>query len=371
MSKRSACPSKCSAAAARDGATRFPRARPTSTAPRSPSGRACSATSSSLSSGARANRPCKTPAVKFEQRTIAPERAEQYVRDGFWDDRSLGAYLSEGLAEAAAADFCVVSDRRPYRGTIGDVDELARRVATGLRARESGRATPSRSSSRTGSKRPRPSTRSRISARSSCRSCTSTARRKSSYILAPHAREGARHRRPLRAPRLPRQPRRAARPTSPTSNGSPSSATTPGPATSAFADLVADEPIDAIPRRRSDRARARSRTRRARRRTRRVSCTRTARSAPRSASSVPSRPNRGGPADASSGAPVGHGIGMLAALLHPRATARTDPPHRRVGSGSRARSDARRERVVGGQGATYFLTSLLDHPDFDPSGTRR
>jgi acyl-CoA synthetase len=80
--------------------------------------------------------------VEFEQRTIAPERAQQYVREGFWDDRSLGAFLSVGLRDAAAADFCVVSDRRPYRGTLGEVDGLARRVATGLRARGIGPGDP-------------------------------------------------------------------------------------------------------------------------------------------------------------------------------------------------------------------------------------
>ena len=57
------------------------------------------------------------------------------MREGFWDNQSLGAILADGLRDAAALPFTVRSDRNPYRGTLGDVDALARRVATGLRAR--------------------------------------------------------------------------------------------------------------------------------------------------------------------------------------------------------------------------------------------
>ena len=68
--------------------------------------------------------------------------ARRYVAEGFWDDASLGAVLSAGLHDAAAQPFTVRSDRRPYRGTLGDVDALARRVATGLRARGIGPGDP-------------------------------------------------------------------------------------------------------------------------------------------------------------------------------------------------------------------------------------
>src|SRR5262249_57104903 len=66
---------------------------------------------------------------------IDAARTQQYVRDGFWDDRSLGRVLAEGLHDASAQPFTVRSERRPYRGTLGEVDALARRVATGLRQR--------------------------------------------------------------------------------------------------------------------------------------------------------------------------------------------------------------------------------------------
>jgi acyl-CoA synthetase (AMP-forming)/AMP-acid ligase II len=65
------------------------------------------------------------------------------------------------------------------------------------------------------------------------------------------------------------------------------------------------------------------------------------------------------------GAPVGHGIGMLGALLIP--AAQGNPIHlidvwdpRTV---LRCMVD---DGLMSGAGATFFLTSLLDHPDFDP-----
>jgi acyl-CoA synthetase len=73
--------------------------------------------------------------VDFTPREIDAERAERYVREGFWDTQSLGAILADGLHDAAALPFTVRSERNPYRGTLGDVDALARRVAAGMRAR--------------------------------------------------------------------------------------------------------------------------------------------------------------------------------------------------------------------------------------------
>jgi acyl-CoA synthetase (AMP-forming)/AMP-acid ligase II len=73
--------------------------------------------------------------VEWEPREVESTRARRYVRDGSWDDRSLGEVLGEGLHDAAREAFTVRSERRPFRGTLGDVDELARRVAGALRAR--------------------------------------------------------------------------------------------------------------------------------------------------------------------------------------------------------------------------------------------
>jgi acyl-CoA synthetase (AMP-forming)/AMP-acid ligase II len=75
----------------------------------------------------------------FELRTVDPASSRRYVSGGFWDDQSLGHLLADGLRDATAEPFTVRSDRRPYRGTLGEIDQLARRVATGLAARGIGR----------------------------------------------------------------------------------------------------------------------------------------------------------------------------------------------------------------------------------------
>jgi acyl-CoA synthetase (AMP-forming)/AMP-acid ligase II len=75
--------------------------------------------------------------VSFEWSPIVPEpeRFARYVAAGWWNDETLGQVLAAGLADAAAELFVVRSDRAPFRGTLGDVDRLARRLATGLASR--------------------------------------------------------------------------------------------------------------------------------------------------------------------------------------------------------------------------------------------
>src|SRR4051812_27568601 len=73
--------------------------------------------------------------MDFTPRPVDEECAKRYAAEGFWGEDSLGALLGAGLHDAADHPFTVRSDRMPYRGTFGDVDDLARRVATGLRAR--------------------------------------------------------------------------------------------------------------------------------------------------------------------------------------------------------------------------------------------
>ena len=73
--------------------------------------------------------------MDFTPRSIDPALAERYEREGFWTGRTIGQVLSEALGEAADRAFTVRSELRPYRGTLGEVDALARRVAGGLRAR--------------------------------------------------------------------------------------------------------------------------------------------------------------------------------------------------------------------------------------------
>ncbi len=65
------------------------------------------------------------------------------------------------------------------------------------------------------------------------------------------------------------------------------------------------------------------------------------------------------------GAPVGHAIGMLGALLIPVLQGR--PIHLiDVWDPGTVLGHMAAEGLTSGSGSTYFLTSLLDHPDFDP-----
>ena len=73
--------------------------------------------------------------MDFSPREPDAEHTQRYVLENFWTDENLGALLADGLREASAEAFTVRSDRNPFRGTLGDVDALARRVAAGLRAR--------------------------------------------------------------------------------------------------------------------------------------------------------------------------------------------------------------------------------------------
>jgi acyl-CoA synthetase (AMP-forming)/AMP-acid ligase II len=65
------------------------------------------------------------------------------------------------------------------------------------------------------------------------------------------------------------------------------------------------------------------------------------------------------------GAPVGHGIGMLGALLIPAAQGK--PIHLiDMWDPAAVLQCMADEGLMSGAGATFFLTSLLDHPNFDP-----
>jgi acyl-CoA synthetase len=71
----------------------------------------------------------------WQLRTPPAELTRRYVADGSWNDDTLGEILAAGLADGAGLACKVRSKLRPYSGTLGDVADLARRVAGGLRAR--------------------------------------------------------------------------------------------------------------------------------------------------------------------------------------------------------------------------------------------
>ena len=68
-------------------------------------------------------------------RAVAPELRDRYEAEGWWTSDTLGALLARALAEAPNATFRVHSNVRPYDGTFGDVEQVARRLAAGLQAR--------------------------------------------------------------------------------------------------------------------------------------------------------------------------------------------------------------------------------------------
>jgi acyl-CoA synthetase (AMP-forming)/AMP-acid ligase II len=68
-------------------------------------------------------------------REIPAELRETYLSQGWWTPDTLGDLLAAGLAGAPGAEFRVHSAVRPYRGTFADVEQTARRLAAGLRDR--------------------------------------------------------------------------------------------------------------------------------------------------------------------------------------------------------------------------------------------
>jgi acyl-CoA synthetase len=67
-------------------------------------------------------------------RAVSPELAQRYEAQGWWTHDTLGDLLGRGLKDNADMTFRVHSAVRPFTGTFGDVESLARRLAAGLRA---------------------------------------------------------------------------------------------------------------------------------------------------------------------------------------------------------------------------------------------
>ncbi len=74
-------------------------------------------------------------APRWTLREVAEELQERYRAEGWWPDHSLGERIAHALAAQRALPFVVHSRAHPWQGTFGDVLDLARRAATGLAAR--------------------------------------------------------------------------------------------------------------------------------------------------------------------------------------------------------------------------------------------
>ncbi|WP_068279072.1 AMP-binding protein [Aldersonia kunmingensis] len=68
-------------------------------------------------------------------RKIPVELVKRYEDEGWWTSETMGTILAGGLAGAPAAEFVVHSAVRPWSGTFADVEVVARRLAAGLRER--------------------------------------------------------------------------------------------------------------------------------------------------------------------------------------------------------------------------------------------
>ena len=300
--------------------------------------------------------------MDFTPRETEPEHAARYLAEGFWTDESLGALLADGLRDAARQPFTVRSERNPFRGTLGDVDALARRVASGLKARgiESGDPVAFQLPNW-------------LEAAATFYAVTYLG-----AVVVPIVHFYG----PKEVGYILRKTRVKALVTADhfghqnfLDNLAGLRAGLPdlewvavvGERTNgdlAFADLVADDPI-AAPALVDVCAPAL------------VAYTSGTTSDPKgvvhSHRSINAeivqlsgmQANRDGPASIT-GAPVGHGIGMLAALLTP--VFRRSAVHLiDVWDPGRVLQAMKDDHLSAGQGSTYFLTSLLDHPDYDPA----
>ncbi|MDV3127772.1 AMP-binding protein [Mycobacterium sp. 21AC1] len=68
-------------------------------------------------------------------RDIPVELTKRYVEEGWWRPETLGQMLADGLAASPDTAFHVHSAVRPYTGQFRDVERTARRLAAGLRDR--------------------------------------------------------------------------------------------------------------------------------------------------------------------------------------------------------------------------------------------
>jgi acyl-CoA synthetase (AMP-forming)/AMP-acid ligase II len=68
-------------------------------------------------------------------RTMPAELIERYEAEGWWTRETIGDLLAYGLDAAPDVEFRVHSAVRPWEGTFADVERTARRLAAGLRAR--------------------------------------------------------------------------------------------------------------------------------------------------------------------------------------------------------------------------------------------
>jgi len=68
-------------------------------------------------------------------RQIPSELVERYEHEGWWTRETIGEMLARGLKAAPDTEFRIHSAIRPWSGTVSEVERIARRLAAGLRRR--------------------------------------------------------------------------------------------------------------------------------------------------------------------------------------------------------------------------------------------
>ena len=79
--------------------------------------------------------PADTGAERWALRTVPDSLARRYVAEGWWNDATLGATVASGMTRLSETVFQVHSKVRPWTGTFAEVDRAARSLAGALRAR--------------------------------------------------------------------------------------------------------------------------------------------------------------------------------------------------------------------------------------------
>lgn len=64
----------------------------------------------------------------------SPDLAARYVAQGWWNGETLQSMLARGLASSSGNVLHIHSKRRPFVGTVGEVADIGMRLASGLRA---------------------------------------------------------------------------------------------------------------------------------------------------------------------------------------------------------------------------------------------
>jgi acyl-CoA synthetase len=75
-----------------------------------------------------------TGAERWQLRTVPHDLVERYRSEGWWTDDTVGTMVADGLGRMGDTSFRVWSQVRPWTGMFCDVDRAARSLASSLRA---------------------------------------------------------------------------------------------------------------------------------------------------------------------------------------------------------------------------------------------